>query len=127
MADINVERKRDTTGGSPWGWIIGLIVLLVVAGAIWALVRNDDQEGMTQPAAEQPAAVPGASFQADPVQTPPPPVGTDPGAAGSQPGAPGTGAPAPGTTGAPGTGAPGTAPGATGRDTMGAGAPGTGG
>jgi hypothetical protein len=114
MADINVERKRDTAGGSPWGWIIGLIVLLVVAGAIWALVRNDDQEGMTQPAAEQPAAVPGASFQADPVQTPPPPVGTDPGAAGSQPGA-------------PGTGAPGTAPGATGRDTMGAGAPGTGG
>jgi hypothetical protein len=49
MADINLERKNPT----PWGWIIGAIVLLLVIVGIIALTTTDRD---TAPATEPPVA-----------------------------------------------------------------------
>lgn len=45
MAEIRVEDKKQRSGGSPWGWIIGLIV---VGLAVWFVVEAFDNDVETE-------------------------------------------------------------------------------
>lgn len=59
MAEIDVERKR----GGMWGWIIGILVLALVAWAVFQFVLSPDSppatEGIEQPTQQEPGAAEG--------------------------------------------------------------------
>lgn len=58
MADIDIERKRGAGTGSPWPWIIGLVVLALVAWGIWEWMRTDEQPVAVEAPMEMPATEP---------------------------------------------------------------------
>lgn len=58
MADIDIERKRSMKAGSPWPWIIGLVVLALVAWGIWEWMSTDEQPIAVEAPREMPATEP---------------------------------------------------------------------
>jgi hypothetical protein len=60
MADIDIERKRTAGTGSPWPWIIGLVVVALVAWGIWEWMRTDEPPVAVEAPMEMPATEPAA-------------------------------------------------------------------
>jgi hypothetical protein len=45
VAEIDIQEKR---GQPMWAWILGILALLVLAGVIWAVTRDDDRRDDTR-------------------------------------------------------------------------------
>ncbi len=46
MADIDVEQKK---GGNIWGWIIGILLIVLIVWAAMELLGDDEPEVTTDP------------------------------------------------------------------------------
>lgn len=46
MADIDVEQKK---GGNLWGWIIGILLIVLIVWAAMELLGDDEPEVTTDP------------------------------------------------------------------------------